>query len=158
MVHKLIEMRVPMKSLSEDVIRWYLDQQWIEEKRKVLPAVTDEDVDFVGNALVNYWDMRAMVPFVILAQEPQVWNLKVGYAGSADVLIWFLPRSEKERIDHWQNMATKGLVTVDTIKEVGGRLALGDWKTSPDVYTGHVVQGTAYMAGQFIGRGDVIDI
>lgn len=156
-VHKLIEMRVPMKALSEDIIRWYLDQQWIEEKRKVMPTVTDEDIDFVGNAMANYWDMREAVPFVIIAQEPQVWNLKVGYAGSADVLIWFLPPSEKGRQDHWQQQANKGLVTTATITEVGGRLALGDWKTSPDVYTGHVVQGTAYMAGQFIGRGDVID-
>jgi len=40
-VHRLIEIRAPMKSLSEDLIRWYIDQQWIEEKRKVLPTVTD---------------------------------------------------------------------------------------------------------------------
>lgn len=156
-VHKLIEIRVPMKALSEDIIRWYLDQQWIEEKRKVLPTVTDEDIDFVGNALANYWDMRATVPFVILAQEPQVWNLRVGYAGSADVLIWFLPESEKDRVVYWQEQANRKRVTIEVIAEVGGYTALGDWKTSPDVYTGHVVQGTAYLAGQFIGSGDQID-
>jgi hypothetical protein len=157
-VHKLIEIRCPMKSLSEDVIRWYIDQQWVEEKsRKVTPTVTDEDIDFVGNGMANYWDMRTAVPFVILAQEPQVWNLKVGYAGSADVLIWFLPPSEADRVAYWQDRANKKLITVEVIGEVGGTTGLGDWKTSPEVYTGHVVQGTAYMAGQFIGRGDVID-
>jgi hypothetical protein len=156
-VHKLIEMRVPMKALSEDIIRWYLDQQWIEEKRKVLPTVTDEDVDFVGNGLANYWDMREAVPFVIIAQEPQVWNLRVGYAGSADVIVWFLPESQKERVQYWQDRANRGAVTKEDIDAIGGYTALGDWKTSPDVYTGHVVQGTAYLAGQFIGRGDQID-
>ena len=154
-VHKLIEIRAKLSDLSEEVIRWYIDQQWIEEKRKVFPAVTDEDVDFVGNAIANYWDMRATVPFVILAQEPQVWNLRVGYAGSADVILWFLP--DGEDVAYWQGRANERAVSVETIAEVGGWLGLGDWKTSPDVYTGHVVQGTAYLAGQFVGRGDQID-
>lgn len=156
-VHKLIEIRVPMKALSEDIIRWYMDQQWEKENRKVLPTVTDEDVDFVGNGMANYWDMRANKPFVIIAQEPQVWNLKVGFAGSADVLIWFLPPDQADKVDYWQQQANKGLVTVEVIGMVGGSLALGDWKTSPEVYTGHVVQGTAYLAGTFIGSGDRID-
>jgi hypothetical protein len=156
-VHKLIEIRAPMKSLSEDLIRWYIDQQWIEEKRKVLPTVTDEDIDFVGNALANYWDMREAVPFVIIAQEPQVWNLKVGYAGSADVLVWFLPYAKREQEVYWQKQANEGRITIDTIAEVGGQLGLGDWKTSPAVYTGHVIQGTGYLAGQFIGRNGDID-
>ena len=156
-VHKLIEIRAPMKSLSEGVVRWYIDQQWVEEKRKVTPEVTDDDVDFVGNCMANYWDMREAMPFVIIAQEPQVWNLKVGYAGSADVLLWFLPPSEKDRITKWQEQANRKLVTKETIDTIGGTLALGDWKTSPEVYTGHVVQGTAYMAGSFIGRAGEID-
>ncbi len=156
-VHKLIEMRVPMSALSEEIIRWYFDQQWEQEKRKVLPTVTDEDVDFVGDALGNYWDMRAAVPFVIIAQEPQVWNLRVGYAGSADVLIWFLPSTERDKVKHWQTLATAGHLTREDIATVGGRLALGDWKTSPEVYTGHVIQGTAYLAADFVGRGDQID-
>lgn len=133
-VHKLIEMRVPMSAISEDIIRWYFDQQWEQEKRKVLPTVTDEDVDFVGNALANYWDMREAVPFVIIAQEPQVWNLRAGYAGSADVLVWFLPPSQASKQAHWQEQATRGLLTLETIQGVGGTIALGDWKTSPDVY------------------------
>jgi hypothetical protein len=156
-VHKLIEMRVPMKALSEEVIRWYIDQQWIEEKRKTLPTVTDEDVDFVGDALANYWDMRKTIPFVIIAQEPQVWNLRVGYAGSADVMLWFLPEDQEQQRAIWQDRANKGEVTVEIIAQVGGTIGLGDWKTSPDVYTGHVVQGTAYMAGDFIGRNGEID-
>jgi hypothetical protein len=156
-VHKMIEMRVPLKALSEDIIRWYIDQQWDQEKRAVLPTVTDEDVDFVGDCVANYWAMREAVPFVIIAQEPQVWNLKAGYAGSADVLIWFLPPSEKDRIKHWQEQADKGNVTAELIGGIGGHTALGDWKTSPDVYTGHVVQGTAYLAATFIGRNGEID-
>lgn len=156
-VHKLIEIRASMKSLSEDLIRWYLDQQWIEEKRTVFPAVTDEDIDFVGNAMANYWDMRAHVPFVIIAQEPQVWNLKVGYAGSADVLLWFLPPDQADRIAYWQDLANRKVLTIEMILETGGYTALGDWKTSPEVYTGHVVQGTAYLAATFVGSGDQID-
>lgn len=156
-VHRLIEIRASLSSLSEELIRWYIDQQWIEEKRKVLPAVTDEDIDFVGNAIANYWDMRAAKPFVILAQEPQVWNLTVGFAGSADVLLWFLPASEAHRLHHWQDQANRKAVTVEVIAEVGGYTALGDWKTSPDVYTGHVVQGTAYLAAEFVGHGNQID-
>jgi hypothetical protein len=150
-------MRVPQKSLSEEIIRWYIDQQWEDEKRKVKPDVTDEDVDFVGNAIANYWAMRAACPFVILAQEPQVWNLKSGYAGSADVLLWFLPEDQAGNIEHWQGQADKEAVTVETVASVGGYVVLGDWKTSPDVYTGHVVQGTAYLAAQFIGRNGEID-
>jgi len=156
-VHKLLEIRAPMKALSEELIRWYIDQQWEQEGRKVLPTVTDEDVDFVGDAMANYWDMRETIPFVILAQEPQVWNLRVGYAGSADVLIWFLPADQTTRVRYWQEMANKGLVDAELIGSVGGHTALGDWKTSPDVYTGHVVQGVAYLAAEFVGRSGIID-
>jgi hypothetical protein len=156
-VHKMIEMRVPMSQISEDIIRWYFDEQWAKENRKVYPTVTDEDVDFVGNGMMNYWDMREQRPFVIIAQEPQVWNLTVGYAGSADVLMWFLPESEAGNIKLWQDRANRGAITIETIGEVGGELGLGDWKTSPDVYTGHVVQGTAYLAAEFVGQGNRID-
>jgi len=157
--HKLIEMRVPLESLSEDVIRWYMDQQWEREHRKVLPTVTDEDVDFVGNCIANYWDMREALPFIVIAQEPQVWNLRVGYAGSADVLLWFLPYDQRDTAlaKYWQDQANRGLLTKETIDKVGGTLALGDWKTSPEVYTSHVVQGTAYLAADFVGSGDQID-
>jgi hypothetical protein len=127
-------MRAPLSAISEDLIRWYLDQQWISENRKVLPEVTDEDVDFVGNAIANYWDMREHCEFVIIAQEPQVWNLRAGYAGSADVIVWFLPPDQKANQKHWQEQANKKLVTAETIAEVGGYTALGDWKTSPEVY------------------------
>jgi hypothetical protein len=157
-VHRLIEMRVPMKALNEEVIRWYMTQQWDQEKRKVKPDVEDEDVDFVGNAVANFWDMRQSFPFVILAQEPQVWNLTAGYAGSADVLIWFLPEgTTKQQMEYWQSQADKGNVTTATIAMAGGSVALGDWKTSPEVYTGHVVQGTAYLAAEFVGQNGIID-
>lgn len=155
--HKLIEMRVPMKAISPEVIQWYLERQWEQENRKVAMPVTDEDIDFVGNSMANYWAMRAEFPFVILAQEPQVWNLTAGYAGSADVLLWFLPTDQQRNAEHWQSQADKGLVTAETIAMVGGVVALGDWKTSPEVYTGHVVQGTAYLAAEFVGTNGTID-
>jgi len=81
--------------------------------------------------MANYWDMRAHTPFVIIAQEPQVWNLRVGYAGSADVLLWFLPPDADA--GYWQARANHRRVTVEEIGRTGGYTALGDWKTSPEV-------------------------
>ena len=47
-----------------------------------------------GLPLDQYEDMRANVPFVIIAREPQVFNLTLGYGGSADTIIWFLGHFE----------------------------------------------------------------
>lgn len=168
-VHKLIELNAPLDRVTEESVRERFDKQWAEEKRKVKPAVTDEDVFFVVNAMANYWDMRLHVPFVVLAQEPQVWNLEAGYAGSLDGLFWFLghfdsnndfvplPGATPELIADWQRRATAGTVSLDDIRAVGGFVAVGDWKTSKGVYTNHVVQVTAYMGATFVGRDGVID-
>lgn len=154
-VHKLIELNMKRGALNDDLIRVWLDRQWAEEKNKSKAPVTEEDIRFIDDAMFNYWDMRAAVPFVVLAQEPQVFNLKVGYAGSADVLLWFLPPGED--VDYWQVQASRGKVTLEVIQRVGGVVAVGDWKTSPDVYTSHVVQTVAYTAGSFVAEDGLID-
>jgi len=149
-VHKLIELNVALDRLDDDqVIRARFEDEWRGERRKVKPAITDDDIHFVYNSMRQYWDMRRRLPFVILAQEPQVWNLTAGYAGSADVLLWFLPEGEDVR--YWQGQASKGLVTAEVVERVGGTVALGDWKTSKGVYTDHVVQMHAYLAAEFVG-------
>lgn len=65
----------------------------------------------------------------IVTQEFQIFNLTVGYAGTADVLF----------------------------ETPDGRYVLGDWKTSKSVYTEHVTQLHAYLAGEFVGLHDKID-
>lgn len=148
-VHKLIELNVALDRLDEDIIRQRFEDQWRAEKRKVKQAITDDDINFVSNSIKQYWDMRTRVPFVILAQEPQVWSLDAGYAGSADVLCWFLPTGEGVR--EWQLQASKGLVTAEVVARVGGAVALGDWKTARRPYTDHVTQMHAYLAAEFVG-------
>jgi hypothetical protein len=120
--------------------------------------VTDEDVDFVGNALANYWDMREAVPFVIIAQEPQVWNLRVGYAGSADVLVWFLPPSREGAARSTGRTAPTGRRDqVETIDEVGGYICARGLEDQPGRLHRPRRAGHRLPAGQFIGRGDQID-
>lgn len=157
-VHKMIELNTSLARISDEGIRERFTEQWQKERRKVKPEVTQEDVDFVSNAMRQYWDMRANVKFVILAQEVQIWNLEAGYAGTLDALIWFLPEDATEADEtRYQGMADDGKVTVDVIAKVGGTVTLADWKTSPTVYTGHIVQSTAYLGGQFVGTDGVID-
>jgi hypothetical protein len=161
------------------VVRAKIENQWADERRKVKPEVTDDDIRFVLNAMRQYWDMRTKVPFVIIAQEPQVWNLTAGYAGSFDVLLWFLGDWQEVRVGAneddedvfeeqfvpipgvdaaaLQARADKHLLTLPDVLDVGGTLTLGDWKTSGGVYTDHVVQTTAYLSSDFVGTDGVID-
>jgi hypothetical protein len=167
----MIEMNLPMSVIDRDLIETRMEAQWKREQRKHKIAFTDDDEHFVYNAMANYWDMRLHVPFVILAQEPQVYNLRAGYGGSTDVILWFLgdwkrgpdglvfeplPDAEKLAVT-WQKRANAGRVTVDDINEVGGQLAVGDWKTSASVYTEHVIQTLAYMGADFIALDGIID-
>ena len=46
---------------------------------------------------------------------------------------------------------------MEDIEGVGGEVVLGDWKTSKDVHTDHVIQVTAYMSAEFIATDGVID-
>lgn len=153
-VHKAIEQGVGSLRIERPYVESVFETLSSRDRKNA--NVTDEDVDFVYNAVRQYEDMRANVPFVILAREPQVWNLTAGYAGSTDVLMWFLPEGSGGTIE-WQARADRGAVTVDDIRRFGGRVVLGDWKTSKDVQTDHVVQITAYTIAEFVGRGGVID-
>lgn len=166
-VHKMIEYRADMATADEAFVRQMFERQWAEERRKIKPETTGEDIAFATNALRQYWHMRQEVPFVVLAQEPQVWNLTAGYAGSADVFCWFLgtfdeagnftPVAGANRSEELQRQAYRGEITLEEIEDVGGTLALGDWKTSNSVLTSHVIQVTAYLAAEFVGSDGQID-
>lgn len=67
--------------------------------------------------------------YEIVAQEFQVFNLSVGYAGTGDVLF----------------------------RRPDGKYVIGDWKTSKSVYVDHVVQLHAYLRGEFVGTAGVVD-
>lgn len=181
-VHKLIEDNIPLDMVDETLIRKRMTLQWQQEKVKIKPDILDDDINFVQNAMAQYWDMRLHVPFVVIAQEPQVYNLTAGYGGSADVILWFLGHFEEVHagfdennedvfevifvplpdaqaiLPVMQKAATKGTLTLEQIEAVGGTLGVGDWKTSKGVYTSHVVQTVAYMAGEFIALDGVIDV
>jgi hypothetical protein len=179
----MIEMRLPLSVLDDDTIRQHFAAQWAQEKRKVKPEVLDDDVHFVANAMAQYWAMREAVPFIVVAQEPQAYNLSAGYGGSADVLMWFLGEWKQWDVEEetsegvimqegWkfcplpaadkmmkplQQAADKGVLTLADVKKIGGQLAVGDWKTSKGVYTSHVVQTIAYMSAEFVASDGVID-
>lgn len=162
-VHQLIELGIT-NDPHPDFIRQTLEG-FLQEKRRQV-EITDEDIEFVTRSLRQYQSLRKAIPYVLLAAEPQVYNLSAGYAGSADVLVWFLGHfdaagqfvpSEDADISYWQKRADAGQVTLDDVKATGGFLAVGDWKTSKDVYANHIVQTTAYLAGEFIARDDEID-
>jgi hypothetical protein len=149
-VHAAIE-----KNLQWDRI----ERPWVESEFMRLSArdrasakhgVTDNDVLFISRAVRQYWDMRANVPFIIIAREPQVFNLTMGYGGSADTIIWFLPEETDPR-----SLPKAHLITIEDVIRIGGFLAVGDWKTSRNVFTDHVVQVHAYGAGEFIGADGV---
>lgn len=151
-VHAAIE-----KNLQWDRI----ERPWVEsEFMRLSPSdrasakngVTDKDVEFVQSAVKQYWDMRQTVPFVIIAREPQVFNLTLGYGGSADTIIWFLPEGVDPR-----SLPRAHLITFADVQRIGGYLAVGDWKTSKSVFTDHVVQVHAYGAGEFVGADGIRD-
>lgn len=165
-VHKCIEMNVRLDQLTDEYIAGAFDRQWKEERTKKARPLLDDDFNFVRNCMRQFWDMRAHVPFVILAAEPQCWNLTHGYAGSFDVLVWFLGAHDADGtfhplpgqdVRHWQREASAGRVTLATIAKVGGEIVLGDWKTSKDTHTDHAVQVTAYLATEFVGTDGVVD-
>lgn len=159
-VHEAIELNARVDNIDEAYIESAIGRLSSRDRKKMETkgGVTAEDVDFVGLCVGQYWDMRVKVPFVILAKEPQVWNLEAGYAGSADVLIWFLPEGTSANdLRVYQTLADQGAVTQAVVEKVGGHVTLGDWKTSKGVYTDQVVQVHAYLAAKFIGHDGVID-
>lgn len=151
-VHKAIERNIRAEQAERDWVEaTFLDLSQ-RDRSKRPGGVLDEDVQFVQNAVLQYWDMRAKVPFVIVAREPQVFNLSMGYGGSADALVWVLPA------DYDGSPLPKAhQLTLKTIESIGGYVAVGDWKTSKDVYTDHVVQTHAYGAAEFVGEDGLVN-
>lgn len=151
-VHKGIERGVKFEQV---------EQPWVEatfldlsqrDRAKRPGGVIAEDVTFVRRGIANYWDMRKTVPFVIVAREPQVFNLTSGYGGSADALCWFLPK------DYDGSPLPKAhQLTLKAIQSIGGFLAVGDWKTSKGIYTDQVVQCHAYGAAEFVGEDGLVN-
>lgn len=155
MVHDAIEKNVAADRIERPWVEASFARLSQRDRKGLHEIVTDEDVEFVAACIRQYEAMRRDRPFVLLAREVQVWNLTAGYAGQADVFVWFLP--EGEDVAYWQRQADKGMVTVDDVQKVGGRLGLGDWKTAESVHLDHVVQVTAYVAAEFVGTDGVID-
>lgn len=150
MVHAAIEKNVAWRRIERPWVEAEFDN--LSARDRTNASVKDEDVTFIRRAVANYWDMRAAVPFVIVAREPQVFNLSMGYGGSADGLIWFLPEGHDGR-----DLPKAHQLTYKLIESIGGYLAVGDWKTSGGVYTDHVVQVHAYGAGEFVGSDGVVN-
>lgn len=142
-VHEAIEGNIRPESIDQD----YVEAAFARD-HNILP-VDEEDVAFVRDCVRQHADMRKHVPYIILSKETQVWNLTAGFAGSFDVLLWLLP--EGVTPSHWQKEADAGRVWLADILTVGGEIVLGDYKTSPGIYTDHVTQVTAYMAAEFVG-------
>ena len=156
-VHECIELDVKPELIDVDYVTAARNRLDARDRNK-MKTVTEQDVRFVERCVAWYWNMRRKHPFVILAREPQVWNLSVGYSGSADALFWFLPEgTTREQLVGWRKLARQGLVSMEDIEGVGGEVVLGDWKTSKDVHTDHVIQVTAYMSAEFIATDGVID-
>jgi hypothetical protein len=151
-VHAAIEKNIAAKRVNRDWVEAEFLNLSSKDRARAKAGVQDEDVTFVHDAVANYWDMRAKVPFVIIAREPQVFNLSMGYGGSADALCWFLPP------DYDGSPLPKAHeLTLPLIQSIGGYIAVGDWKTSKGVYTDQVVQVHAYGAGEFVGEDGIVN-
>lgn len=151
-VHEAIEKNIEWDRIERPYVEAAFAGLSSRDRKKVKNGVQDEDVNFVRNAVRQYWAMREAVPFVIIAREVQVFNLTAGYAGSFDALVWLLP----EGIDRRTLPRAKD-ITIETIRQFGGRLVLVDWKTSGDVHTDQVVQAHAYLSAEFVGLDGVRD-
>jgi hypothetical protein len=146
--HKAIEQNVRPDNVDRGYLTLVFDDMGRRDRAAVL---TDEDVLFVQRSVTQYWDLRSKLPHIVIAREPQVWNLTAGYAGSPDALVWTLPAGYTGPIPRAHD------VTLEMVRSVGGTLAIWDYKTAKDVYTDNVVQITAYGAAEFVGSNGVID-
>lgn len=152
-VHKALERNVKYDRIERDWVEATFLDLSARDRAKRPSGVTDEDVTFIQRAVANYWDMRTTVPFIIVAREPQVFNLSMGYGGSADTIIWFLPEGVTVADIPWKSHE----LTLERIQSIGGYLAVGDWKTSTSIHTDNVIQIHAYGAGEFVGEDGVIN-
>lgn len=159
-VHEAIEIGATIDRIDEAYVDSAVLRLSTRDQAKIKKhgGVVEEDVTFVADCVKQYWNLRVNVPFVILAREPQVWNLTAGYGGSADVLAWFLPAGTSiATLAMWQKRANEGKVFQLDIEANGGHVTLGDWKTSTGVWTDNIVQVHAYLAATFIGTDGRID-
>lgn len=163
-VHAAIEKNIPARRIERDWVEAEFARLSDKDRAAAKNGVTDRDVEFVQSAVAHYEDMRQQVPFVIIAREPQVFNLTLGYGGSADTILWFLGDfvdGEFVPMEGWQDVMKRlpppRLITLALVRQIGGILAVGDWKTSKAVFTDHIVQVHAYGAGEFVGADGVRD-
>jgi hypothetical protein len=160
-VHEAIEKNVEWDRIERGYVESAFANLSYRDKKKAKKGVQDEDVDFVRNAVRQYWDMRTSLPFVIIAREVQVFNLTAGYAGSFDGLVWLLGDFDEDGNFYEEVERSKvpppREITLETINRLGGHLVLVDWKTSADIHTDQVVQAHAYLSAEFVGVDGVID-
>lgn len=95
MIHEAIELNIPLDAVTDAYITTAIARLSERDRKKVKNGLRPEDIPFIKHAMKQYWDMRAHVAYVVIAREPQIWNLTAGYAGSLDVLIWFLGHFEE---------------------------------------------------------------
>lgn len=155
LVHAAIEKQVASHRIERDWVEAEFLNLSDKDRKAAKNGVSDEDIDFIRASVANWEDLRKNVPFVVVAKEPQVFNLEHGYGGSADNILWFLPEGSDR--EWWQKQAERKTLTLDRIQGQGGWLAVGDNKTSKDVYTSHVVQIHAYGAAEFVGEDGVVN-
>lgn len=151
-VHRAVEVGIKTEQVERPWVEAAFDDLSQNDRAKRPEGVLDEDVTFVRNAVAQYWGMRRAVPFVIVAREPQVFNLTLGYAGSADLLLWVLPSDYDG-----SKLPPANKLTLKQVQSIGGYLAVGDTKTSKGVYTDHVVQVHAYGAAEFVGEDGLVN-
>lgn len=90
------------------------------------PATVPDDV---RPRLLQFRHWLAASQVEILGSEFQCWNLTVGYAGTADLLVRF----------------------------PNGQVWLIDLKTGKGVYSEHALQLIAYRQSEFVGQDDTVD-
>lgn len=151
-VHAAIEKNIQFDRIERPWVEAEFMNLSARDRASAKEGVKDADVAFVRASVRQYWDMRKNVPFVIIAREPQVFNLTLGYGGSADALVWFLPEGFP-----LGDLPKAHQVTLKLVESIGGTLGVGDWKTSKGVFTDHVVQVHAYGAAKFVGEDGVIN-
>jgi hypothetical protein len=132
--------RVVEKNRQSEASKWLRSASTEERDRKAAlgtavhdAAASGKTLDEVGDdvrpylAQFLYW--LEVTGAEVIASEFQVWNLTVGYAGSADALVRF----------------------------PNGQVWLIDYKTGSGTYPEHAVQLIAYADAEIVGSDDVID-
>lgn len=92
--------------------------------------VEDAEED-VAPFLQSYYDFLERTGAKVLAQEGQVFNLTLGYAGSFDLIIDIM---------------------VDGVM----RRVCVDIKTGDNIYADHALQLMGYAKGEFVGKNDIV--